>query len=547
MKVWDVKHEYKPGDDLLDILLNNRNIITPEQKKLFLSPPGVGYWVSNMPKDFLKSLKNASLIVKKNIDENLPIIIIGDYDVDGVCATSIIFKALRFEMEYNNVSYLIPDRFEHGYGLSTEAIGDAIKNAGNPKKGLFITVDTGITAVEETKIIKDLGFEIIITDHHQKPEDLPSADEIVWSDKVVGSTLAWLLARALGSKDPQLLGLCALATVTDLQPLLDMNRSIVKEGIEILNKNPPVGVNKLLEVAGRKGEITTYDLGWVIGPRLNATGRITNARSSFELLIEEDEQKSTELAWKLNKVNFNRQEKTIEMYDLASLDNGVELPYVVVSHDEKYHEGIIGLVAAKLVQKYHRPSIVISVNGDEAKGSVRSIKGIDIIESLREIKHLFTNLGGHPMAAGFSIESKNIQEMEVQINEVIKRKYGEEHFKKILEIDAQIPGEIISIETLNNIKSLKPFGMGNREPLFCTKNMGVSQLNFVGKESNHVSLRLFDGERVHKAIYFNAADQVEGIKTGDKIDVAYTFSENEFNGKVYLDLVVKDIKNSDNI
>ena len=398
-------------------------------------------------------------------------------------------------------------------------------------------MDTGITASDEVKYIKSLKHHIIITDHHQKSSKIPQADCVVWNDSVVGSTIAWYLSKELDSNDPHSLALACIATVTDVQPILGFNRSLVREGLEILNSNPPPGIRKLMDISGRKSEITTYDLGWIIGPRLNAGGRLIDAYDSLNLFLKKDVEELALIAKKLNDINIERQEKTIEMLEMADV---VESKIIISSHPD-YHEGIIGLVAAKLTQKYYRPSIVISLGDYYAKGSVRSIPGIDIIEILRKFDNLFINLGGHPMAAGFTIEKNKLVELTQVLNDYMDKNVAEETFTPVLNIDAEIPLTFVDTTFLNDINKLKPFGMGNNEPLFLSRNVGIASVNTVGKENQHLSLRLESNNKFYKGIFFNEGKQVSDLKLGQRVSIIFNIKENNFNGKTSIDIVVKDI------
>jgi single-stranded-DNA-specific exonuclease len=354
-----------------------------------------------------------------------------------------------------------------------------------------------------------------------------------------------LLAKVLGAKDRQLLAYSCLATVTDLQPVADFNRTIVKQGLEILNDQPPLGLQMLMDIAGKKGrEVTTYDLGWLLGPRLNASGRVEDASLSLQLLLEDEEEKARELAWELNKINTQRQDKTFEMYEIAASYEDEELPRVIISHHDNYHEGIIGLVASRLVKKYYRPSIVLSTSEEVYKGSVRSIAGVNIIEFLREMDDLFISLGGHPMAAGFSIKAELFEEFKEKVEKLAAEKIDTKFFTRILEIDMSIPSEIIRHELVEKLAQLRPYGLGNRQPVFATFNLGIANMNHVGRENQHLSLRLFDGDNFFRAILFNAQDHDLDLSEGDMVDVAYTLKTNHYNGNIYLDLVLKDIKKS---
>ncbi|MBU0744535.1 MAG: DHH family phosphoesterase, partial [Gammaproteobacteria bacterium] len=378
MPKWEITCECDKEDEVLDLILKNRGI---KDQETFFNPPPISYWVKNLSSDFKSNLKKSKEIVEKAISDSRPIIIYGDYDVDGICATAILFTTIKNELGYDKVYYFIPNRFRHGYGLSKEGIHECEK-----PNALFITVDSGITNIEEAEYLKKLNHQVVITDHHQQKSKLPEADCILWDDQIVGATVAWLLSKALGSKNSTNIALCGLATVTDLQPIIGFNRTLVKESLKILNNNLPAGFCKLL--SNGTNEITSYELGWVLGPRLNASGRLGDASMSLNLLIESDIKKAEKIADSLNEINKQRQDKTLEMYELAATVFDDDPPTIIISGHDDYHEGIIGLVAAKLKQRFHRPSIVITTSGDVAKGSARSISGVNIIELLRNYESL---------------------------------------------------------------------------------------------------------------------------------------------------------------
>ena len=536
---WNIKSTYNKNKSLLKQLIELRGISDYEN---FINPPSVQFYFNKFPQEFKKSLVKAKNEILKNIQENNHIIIYGDYDSDGVTATKIIYSTIKDEFKYSNISFFIPNRFKHGYGLSKKAIDEIIFLHKNDKKILFITVDTGITALEESKYIKSLGHNLLITDHHQKLEQLPHCDALVWSEEVVGSTISWFLSKALGSKNLNNLGLVAIATITDLFPVVGINRSIVLNGLKILNHNPPMGIKNLILTSGNSHQLSTYDLGWVIGPRLNAAGRLEDACIAINLLLETEDKKSLELAKELNTINTKRQKATIEMYDIVKIEQD-DLPYVIVQQSTNFHDGIIGLLASKLVQKYYRPALVISIEDGIGKGSARSIDGINIIELLRKYNDLFVELGGHPMAAGFCIKQENIILLTQKLNEYIKENILDINiFTPKIDIDLSIPIFMVDISLFEEIQTLMPFGLGNPEPMFCSENLFITDISIIGKTKEHVSLKLSDGFNVYKSVWFGGAIKVKTLGLGDKVDIAYTLSKNVFNNKVNIDLIIKDLK-----
>ena len=448
MYLWKVLAQYDDNKSVVNTILENRGIVSRKEKDIFVKPPPLTYWFERLPKTLLRSIREARELIEENMSADRAIVVHGDYDADGVCATAILYKTLRHELNYENSYSFIPNRFDHGYGFSTKSIESVIERLPKEEveKGiLFITVDCGITSVEEVEYLNKNGHSVIITDHHQKSKSIPQASGVVWYDQVVGATLSYLLSSALGAKNKDFIAYCAVATITDLQQVLGFNRTIVKEGLDIINRKPPLGIESLIEVAGKRNmEVTAYDLGWIVGPRLNATGRVEDASYALDLLVEEDPEKSKKLAWRLNKVNTQRQDKTLEMYELAAEMEEETLPGIIISHHDNYHEGIIGLVASRLSKKYNRPAVVISTSQEIAKGSVRSIKGVNIIETLREMEELFVSLGGHPMAAGFSIHRDKINSLRDRLKEYAKENISEEMLIRRMEVDMEIPINIIN-------------------------------------------------------------------------------------------------------
>ena len=540
MYKWEILGEYNQKKDVSTSILEGRGV---KDVGLFLRTPTLNESFESLSSDFKKSLSKARDFIFSEMKKNNPILIFGDYDSDGINATAILYNFFKYEKKYDKVSYFIPNRFEHSYGLSKSAIDDALKNYQSDEKVLFITVDVGITAHEEISYIKKLGHSVILTDHHQKPDKVPAPDLLVWNDEVCGAVIAWFLSKALGSKSKDGIVNAAVATITDLIPLTGFNRLIIKRGLEVINRKPPLWLKKLFEVSSlRDAEITTYEIGWAVGPRLNASGRLQSSEDSIRLLTERDESLLEKLASNLNSKNIERQEKTIEMYDMASELDEKKLPKIIFSSSEKFHEGVIGLVSAKLTQRYYRPSVVISLDDGYGKGSVRSIPGVNIIEVLRKFNDLFVDLGGHPMAGGFTIEEKKIPEMKKKVTEYIEKEFDEEIFTPVLKVDLKIPSDILNVSLLDEIDKLKPFGMGNEQPLFLTENFVIVNSDIIGKDRTHLKLKIYDGNRYHKAVYFGGARYEKELAVGDRVDLVYILNKNEYNGNTYLDLVIKDFR-----
>lgn len=541
---WNIHADFDQKKDLVPFLLANRGV---EDVGAFLNPLSVSDAFNLLPQELKSSVLKAKDLVLAAVKDGKKIVIHGDYDSDGINATAILYSTIKNGLGYEQVYYFIPNRFDHGYGVSTKSTNAFFEKINLSPEGaekiLVITVDNGITAVDEVSFLKQNGHQVIITDHHQLPQVLPPADAIVWSDQVVGATLSWFLSKALGNKDPKFISMAALATVTDLQPLVGFNRSLVKRGLEIFNSTPPVGLKKLIEVSGKgKDEVTTYDLGWILGPRLNASGRLVDAGESVELLLADDPERAQEIAIRLNDTNTMRQDKTMEMYVLASVPDEKNLPKIILSSNSDYHEGIIGLVAARLTQKYYRPAIVISVSDGFGKGSVRSIPGINIIEFLRNFQDMFESIGGHPMAAGFTIKKELIPELHSRLLALAETSLPNALFEPVMDIDLKIPLNLAGMDLLKELDLLKPFGLGNEEPVFASFGVGIMDVSLVGRDSQHALFKIYHDGKHHKGIYFNAPEGVKSIKFGDKADIVYTLKKNEYNGNVTVDLFLKDIR-----
>lgn len=496
-------------------------------------------------------LSIASDLVKEAIASNLPIIIHGDYDVDGVSATAILWETIYRGLRYKNCLPFIPNRFEDGYGLSSSSVvacGKLAETLGGKSEefeqlGLLITVDCGITAVKSVEEATELGFKVLVIDHHQKPDaNLPEC-QLLWSDKLCAGGLSYFLAQGLlpGSTG---LDLATLATVADLQPLTGLNRQLVKKGLVTLNTSSRIGLQALQEVAGlRNKNLGVYEVGWALGPRLNASGRLETALDSLRLLCTTSETEAHDLALKLSEVNNLRQAKTAEM--LLHAENLLvekEDSAVIVAGDSSYHEGVIGLVAGKLCQKYHRPTVVVAIGEEFSKGSARSITGFNIVEALRSAPHLLENVGGHPAAAGFTIKTSNLPEFEQALQAYSKDILTEELLTPDLKVDLCLPLDVVAWELYDLVNQFEPFGLGNPEPVFCSNEVTVVDVRRMGSTNKHLSLMLRSNNSSFRAVGFGMGDTESELKPGSKVDVAYTLSKNEWQGRRSLELVIKDVK-----
>lgn len=557
---WDVKKNFTTAkstpkiDTIVSYLLEARGITDEEQKNLFLFPKLEQVTAENVGLD-RKKMAQAVKRIEKAIQGGEQIIIFGDYDVDGICASAILWEALHHKT--SKVMPYIPHRIEEGYGLSTAGIRNVVEQF--PETKLIITVDNGIVANEAVTFANSLGIDVIITDHHLPHEDaahqLPAAHSIVHTTKLCGAGIAWVLSKEFIGDDAVLqkehvsdhLVFAALATIADMVPLINENRTIVKHGLPELRRTMRVGLRALFAEAGiEQRSIQTYQIGHQISPRLNASGRMESAMDSLRLLCTRDQRRATELANLLGEINKFRQEETMLATEHAvgqMADGKWQMAKLLIVADASYPQGVIGLVAGKLVEKFYRPAIVIAIGETHSKASVRSVKGFNIIEFLRTQSEHFVNVGGHPMAAGFTIETSKISALKKILEDAAEQSLSEDHLMRTLAIDAALPLKIVNQELYQALQALAPFGMGNPEPVFSSR-AEVKDIRILGRAGNHLKLKLSNNSDVFDAIGFGMGERAGEIKIGDEIEVAYIVDENEWNGRRNLQLKLKDIRRS---
>jgi single-stranded-DNA-specific exonuclease len=554
---WEVLHKRNVSrkgdasrqlDVIIDVLLKNRELKSKKEKEEFFNPTQP----SKMPLRSLslkqKEINKAIVRIKKAIKDQEIIIIYGDYDADGICATAILWEVL-YSTNKNTVPY-IPDRFSEGYGLNAETI-EKLK-VQNPDLTLIITVDNGIVAGESVDVANKLGIDVIITDHHQKGKKLPKAQAIIHTDKIGGAGLAWVLAREISKQLKSLrykkiknsLDLAAIGTIADQLPLIGSNRSFAKYGLESLNSTKRSGLLALFKEAGiKKGQVGTYEVGYIIAPRINAMGRLKHAMDSLRLLCTKNKVRAENLARLLGKTNTERQ-KIVEKIVLHARERAKDIEWkgaIVLAH-ESYHEGVIGLAASKLVEEFYRPAIVLSRGELHSKASARSISGFNIIEAIRKLEHLTEGGGGHPMAAGFTIKSSHIDIFSKKFEEVSSSLLTDEVFKKRLKIDLEIEFDQINRRLIKRLLAFEPSGVGNPRPTFMTKNTSLLNARTVGAEGKHLKLKLERNDKVFDAIAFGFGDYYQRLLPQKTIDVVYNIEENEWGGRKTLELKIKDIK-----
>jgi single-stranded-DNA-specific exonuclease len=521
---------------LVEIILANRHISSDELEN-FLNPP---HPKNIPPVEVNISLK--SLIKYKNI------LIYGDYDVDGITSTAILWQTLhRLGL---NVTPFIPDREADGYGFKYSSFVRFQQEKGI-KVDLLITVDNGIVAYPELQKAKTDGVNIIVIDHHLPDHNYDQLKSIVLhlvhSTLVSGAALSWFVAQKL---DPQAdLGLAALGTVADCMPLAGVNRSLVVHGLRELRLNPCPGIKKLFEVSGVKTEeISAYHLGYILGPRINAVGRLSNPLDALRLICAPNATVASKFAPVLD--GFNKDRQVLQSEHLKLADTQIDLSHkLLFVADNSYHPGIIGLIAGRLTEKYYLPSVAISLNGEIAKGSCRSIPELNIIETLRQHLDLFVDVGGHAGAAGFSIKSENIPKLKAKLINTVDNLLSDKVLEPTLEVDAEMKLSAATVKNYQALDKLQPFGLGNPEPLFLFKDLKIVQKRLVGASGDHLSLKLDDPATKTiemtstSAIAFKKGSLDSKLQVGDKVDIVASLGVNTWNGVTIPQLMVKEIIN----
>ena len=496
--------------------------------------------------------------IRQAIRAREPIAIYGDYDVDGVTATALLVQTLTaFGADARPY---IPHRVDEGYGLNIEAL-QLLKNDG---VRLVITVDCGVRSLAEAVYAKTIGLDLIISDHHTPGAALPDACAVINPrqtgcpypfKELAGVGLAFKIAQALlivnqrtdtqkvALREDELLDLVALGTVADLAPLLDENRSLVARGLRQIRSTTRPGLRALIAL-NRSTTLDTTTIGFALGPRLNAAGRLDHARNAYHLLMTPDAAEAERLAHDLDQRNRDRQALTKELSDKARelITRRADGAALLFAADPDFKAGVVGLVASRLTEEFYRPAVVIEQGLVESRGSCRSIPEFHITRALDECSELFVRHGGHAAAAGFTIETARLPELAVRLEAIARRELGDQELMPTLSIDAVTPLHKLKAEVFAALQQLEPHGYANPQPVFVSKHVSIIEIRTVGAEASHLKLRVSDGSVIFDAIAFRLGGLVTRFSRGDKIDLAYTFEENEWNGEKRFQLNVKDIK-----
>ncbi len=538
---------------LIATILMNRGIEQPQE---FIYPSE-----DSLHDPFLmQGMEKATQRILEAIEKHEKIAIYGDYDVDGITSTAIMVKFLASHKA--DVIYHIPDRLEEGYGINKEAI-DKISASGAT---LLITVDCGITAVNEIAYAKEKGIDTIITDHHECKDVTPDAFCLLNPKqpscpypfkKLAGVGVAFKLLQALTIKMrfhmreliEEYIDLVAIGTVADVMPLVGENRVIVKKGLELLAFTQNRGLRALAEIADiNLSNIQTGTIGFILAPRINAAGRMGDPRCAVELLLATDDMQAKKYAEKLDSENRERQETEISILEdsLRMIENtpSYQNDYVLVLAHDHWHHGIIGIVASKLSERFNKPCILISTDEHTGKGSGRSIRSFNLFKALEFCQDTLQKFGGHDLAAGLSVLPENVDAFREKINLYAKSSLTEEDFTPNLYIDSELPPQYINMNTAERLSILEPYGMGNASPVFYAKKMTVTQIRPLS-EGKHIKLTLRVGEFSVDAVGFNMGELCHHIKINDLVDIAFNLDINVYKGIRQHQVLLKDVKQSD--
>lgn len=551
--IWKVKHTktIQNLEQIKDALLSLRNFESTNTKKIsdiIKDPQSINF--------NKKDLTNSYEILKNALDTNSKIIIHGDYDVDGITSTAILYENL-LKIGFGNaqIQTFLPNRFKHGYGFSYKSFTEIANTYPSTEYGVIILTDCGITANKVIRLAKKQGYKIILIDHHTLKKTIPKANAVFWNTALTASVLAYFFSKYmeikfLGKSNLNFsVDLASLGFICDLGDLSNsIGNTITKIGLEQINVNTRAGLKELFtacNIAYTK-QIKSYDLGWVIGPRLNASGRLEDATDSLNLIMGIGANLNL-LARNLNEINIVRQATLKKMYEEAvfGLSNkkyiGGDLhDKVIVVDSENFHEGVIGLVSSRLTKEYYKPAITICWQNNIGKGSVRSIEGVDITEILSNCQKYLIEFGGHKMAAGFGIKREQFELFKKQLAKVANTHITEDILIPKIFYDLNLNVDLLTKDLLDLLDDLEPYGNGNPKPLFALKNVKLNNFNLFGKAEEHLGFKI--GDSNIRAVYFGNAKILNSLNANDYYDVLFNFEKNEYKGSIYPQILVKDLR-----
>ena len=543
-----IEDEYGISNLLAKILVN-RNLTKNEDIDLFLKPTRHDFHNPYLMPDMALAVDR----IIKAINNKEKILIYGDYDVDGITSITVV-KNFLLERDANVTQY-IPNRLNEGYGLNK----DAIKKISEDGVNLIITVDCGISGIEEVDYANSLGLEVIVTDHHEVGEILPNAIAVVDAKRKdntypfrelagvgVGFKLIQAIAQRLELEEKEYLkylDIVCIGTISDIVPLVDENRVIAKLGLKLVEVTKNVGLKALLEASGYK-KVDSFTVSFGLAPRINACGRMGKEKEALNLFLTQDENEAKEIALKLNEYNKERQDIEKNIYEDAvnKIEKSEINKQVLVLGSENWHHGVIGIVASKITDLYFKPSILICFEEDEGKGSGRSVPGFDLHEALMNCNTYLEKFGGHSMAVGVTLKKENFEKFKEEFE-----KYAQNSnicdIIPIIKIDEEITLEDINIKAVEELNMLEPFGEANKMPLFMYKNLKIHSIRTLS-EGKHIKLTLKDNNFYIDSIGFNLGHFAEEYQIGDKVDIVGSLEINRFNGRESVQINLKDIRKS---
>jgi single-stranded-DNA-specific exonuclease len=533
-------------------ILVQRGVDTFEKAKSFFRPQ-----YTDLHDPFImKGMKTAIERIDTALAENQKILVYGDYDVDGTTSVATVYSF--FSQRYDNLDYYIPDRYTEGYGISFNAIDWASNNGFS----LIIALDCGIKAIDKIEYANKKNIDFIICDHHLPGDTVPEAVAILnpkqkdcpypfkeLSGCGIGFKLiqAYAIAHQIHFKEVEnFVDLSAVSVASDLVPILDENRVLAHYGLKKLKDNPNNGLKALLQTYAPRQEYTVNDVVFFIGPRINAAGRIADAKDSVRLMISSEQSKALEIAELVNHHNNERRlfdaNITEHAFDMILKDESFEAKKATVLFHNEWHKGVIGIVASRLIEKYYRPTVILTESNGLATGSARSVDGFDLYSAIEECSDLLEQYGGHTHAAGLTMRLENVAKFTEKFERIVANNINERSLVPEIEYDVEIPLRIITPKFFSVLKQFAPFGPGNLNPVFMAKNVwDVGDATIVG--SNHLKLSITqeEGGRIFKAIGFGLGEHYHKVVQGISFDVCFTIEENYFNGHVNLQLNIKDV------
>ena len=536
--------------NLVAKILSNRNILGREMQeddiKKFLNPTRDDFYDPFLLPDMEQAVER----IEQAINNNEKILIYGDYDADGITSTTILIKF--FKEIGVEVDKYIPNRLEEGYGINNKAL-EEIKNRGID---LIITVDTGITANDQVKYANELGLDVIITDHHEPSDEIPKAVAVIDAkrknnkypfNQLAGCGIAFKLTQAISikrklepSKYLKNLDIVSIGTISDLVPLVDENRVIVKLGLMLVKQTKNIGLRKLLLKSQLK-ELDSTSISFGITPRINAAGRLGNQNDALNLFITEDAKEAERLSEILNSYNIERQKIGNKIYEEAISQLKDEEKNCIILGKEDWHHGVIGIVSSKITEKFNKPSILLCFENNIAKGSGRSVPGFDLYKAISSTKEYLLGFGGHTMACGLSLTVENFERFKKEITKYIDENLDISKLEKEIYIDEILTIDDLDIEEIKELKSLEPFGEENPEPIIMYENVEINGIRTLS-ENKHLKLSLKKNDKIIDAIGFNLGELAEKYKIGDTIDIVGNIEINSFNGKDLIQIRLIDIR-----